>query len=179
MEKMMEDTVTNGGPPAPHLHDYKQAVRDEAAKVIKAFNKLIGMTQEIVGSGLDTNDLIRVFYETREQHEGLDESRKRFNAIIAELGSKTLPERFQAEGIKTVKLEDVGRVNVAYRKSASLVDKVAGMEWLRENHPDIITETVNAQTLAAFVSSEFIEKNMDPPEFVKYSTSPYTSITKG
>lgn len=175
----MNTDATVSDAPEYVVTQYKESMAKLAGNAIKAINQAIEITQQIQAAGLSTNDLVRVFSTSRFQHEVLDDSRKRFNEIVRMMGDKTIPERFAAEKIKTVKLEDVGRVSVSYRKSASMEDKAKGMGWLKENHPDIITETVNAQTLAAFLSSEFIEKNEDPPEFFKYSTSPFTSITKG
>lgn len=176
----MSDTDTMPAPD-PLIHNYEEAMRDKVTKALAAINGLIEATTTAINAGLDTNDLVRVFNTSRMKAEAVGDTLSRFNKIVGELSAKTIPERFAAEKIKTIKLEDVGRISVSYRKSASIIPekKMEAMDWFRTNDPDIITETINSSTLAAWVGSEYIEKNLDPPEFVKFSTSPYTSITKG
>lgn len=176
-----EDTLDNPSQLAASapVQQFKQNLTDKTSAAMKQINESIVLINSMLGSNPDTMDLVRVYAVSRDLYKAMDETRKRLEAVISKIGEEDIPKRFMNEKIKTTNLVDVGRVTVAYRASASMPDKIKGMDWLRENgHPDIIQETVNAGTLASFVKSEFIEKNMDPPDVFKFSTSPYTSITK-
>jgi hypothetical protein len=83
-------------------------------------------------------------------------------------------------GVKTITVEGVGRVSLSNRWSASMLDKTAGMEWLRETgNGSLIQETVNAQTLAAFAKDLNETKGMElPADIFKTGIMTYTSITK-
>lgn len=78
-------------------------------------------------------------------------------------------------------IEGVGTVTVAWKQSCSMLDKEAGLDWLRKNGQEgIIQETVNSSTLAAFSKSYMEQDGKDLPEDIfKVSMQPYTSIRKG
>ena len=64
---------------------------------------------------------------------------------------------FDSQQVKTIKIDDVGRVTVNQRWVASMKDKTQGMDWLRATgNEGIIIETVNSQTLAAFAKTQAI-----------------------
>lgn len=77
-------------------------------------------------------------------------------------------------------IEGVGRVSIANRYSASIIDKVGGYEWLRSSgNGSLITETVNSSTLAAFAKNYSEDEGKDlPAELFKVGVMQYTSITK-
>lgn len=63
-----------------------------------------------------------------------------------------LPNIMDGEGITSMGVEDVGRVNLQDDVSVKVLDKDGLKTWLVERElEDMITEVVNAQTLAAFV----------------------------
>lgn len=80
-----------------------------------------------------------------------------------------VPEVFSDNDITTLTLEGIGRCNilddiqvaiVGDDKNEKEVHKQAFYEWLRKNElEDIITQTVNAQTLAAFVRRQLQSKD--------------------
>lgn len=128
----------------------------------------------------DHVELIRHFDKARQAQERIKEARKVLEAIIDKMSSQDVPEAMRAAGVKTTTVEGVGRVTVSHRFGCTMVDKVAGMDWLRKNgHGDIIQETVNASTLAAFAKTVEADTGVDlPAELFKTSSHPYTSITK-
>lgn len=64
----------------------------------------------------------------------------------------TVPNLMDGDGITTIGVEGVGKVHLQDDVSVKTEDKPALMAWLTENDlEDMITEQVNAQTLAAFV----------------------------
>lgn len=77
-------------------------------------------------------------------------------------------------------IEGVGRATVSYRYSCTMLDRERGIDWLKTNgYPELVQETVNAQTLAAFSKSLLEDEGKElPDDIFKVGTTPYTSITK-
>lgn len=153
----------------------------QIADAMKRINGAIICLDRVLASDLDVNDTIRVFEKIRELHDALDETRKRLNEKVKKLSEDTIPKLFQAKRQSSVTLM-IGnmkkRITVSYRVSASMVDKAKGHAWLRKNkQADLITETVNAGTLGAWINADFLKKNKEPPDVFKVSVSPFTSIT--
>ena len=98
---------------------------------------------------------------------------------VNDLSYNLIPTMFDAQDVKTIKIDDVGRVTVNQRWVASMPDKQAGMDWLRTTGNDgLIIETVNAQTLAAFAKTQALAGSPLPDEVFEVGVAPYVSITK-
>ena len=125
-------------------------------------------------------ELIKHYNHLRLATAQIKEAREALNELEERLSREQIPEIFREQGIKTTTIEGVGRVTVSYRFGCSMLDKEAGLEWLRGNgHGGIIIETVNSSTLSAFAKSMLEESGAELPDTIfKVSTSPYTSITK-
>lgn len=125
------------------------------------------------------------FKQLKDGYDQLDAPRKELNALIENLSRATIPEMFEEQSTKTVTIEDVRvgkyRFTVAQKVSCSMIDKDAGMKWLRDNgHGGIIQETVPAPTLSAFAKDLVQNQGLDlPGDLFKISTMNYTSINKG
>lgn len=114
-------------------------------------------------------------------HKRLDEMRKRYYHEKDHLDKKVLPAALEAAGTDIVRVPELARsFSLQTKYSASFVDKDKGFEWLRgRGSEDLIQETVNAGTLAAFVKSLIIDEGVDPPEdIVKVSTYQTIGVTK-
>lgn len=124
-------------------------------------------------------DVLRFFATVRDEHDALDETRKKINAIIEGMSRKDIPDLMEDEGVTTMTV-DGQRYSVSQRYSASMVDKMRGMDWLRkEGHGDLITETVNSSSLASFAKAHAEERGVDlPADLFKVNTMKYTSVTK-
>jgi len=124
--------------------------------------------------------IIRHYDKLRQATERIKLAREALNEMEENLSRVQIPNVMDEHNIRTITIEDVGRVTVSYRFSCSILDKEAGLNWLEENgHGGIITETVHYMTLAAFAKSQLEEEGQDLPEDIfKTGTSPYTSITK-
>lgn len=128
-----------------------------------------------------TTDAARALFYLKQAHKDLDDARKQFYHLVDFLEKGVVPEMLENDGVDMVRIPDIGRSFSKQNKmSASFIDKDAGFEWLRgQGHGDIITETVNAQTLSAFVRNLILEEGIDPPEdIVKVSQYNTTSMTK-
>ena len=140
---------------------------DEAEKLIKA--------------STDLPEVLKTFKRLRDANERLEASRKKFNTFLDFFSRNIIPDMMQEQGVKTISLDDIGyRFTVSVKMNASMADKAAGMEWLRnEGHGDLIQETVNASSLSAFAKSYIEETGKDlPADLFKLSSLRYTSVTK-
>ncbi len=128
-------------------------------------------------------DACRAYKRLRDAYEELDTVRKKINEQIENLSRVTIPEMLAENEVTTITLEwgDLKyRFTKSTRMSCSMVDKDAGMQWLREQgHEDLIQETVNASTLAAFAKNQIEKEGIDlPTGLFKVSTMSFTSVTK-
>ena len=154
----------------------------ELGQVCGALSRLASQvkieTAEVVG----TNDHVQVITHynfLRIIAEQVKVARESLKEIEERLSREYVPDVMRSSGIKNVTIDGIGRVSLGTRWSASMPDKEAGMQWLRENgHGGLIIETVNSSSLAAF-AKELNEagRELPSPEF-KTSTMTYTSITK-
>lgn len=95
-----------------------------------------------------------------------------------------VPEVFSDNDITTLTLEGIGRCNIMDDIQVSITGdgkeekeahKQAFYEWLRQNElEDLITETVNAQTLAAFVRRQIQSKDGLPLPYDHIKVNPVT-----
>lgn len=82
------------------------------------------------------------------------------------LSIDVLPERMDEEGIQTLKIKDVGRLQASsdIRCTVPAKNKQAVQDWLEEHgHGSMISATVNASTLKAFVK-EMMKEGKEWPE---------------
>lgn len=127
------------------------------------------------------NDVAAYFFALREAYTKLDASRKKVYAQKDRIDKHLLPAKMEAIDVDLLRMPDLGRSFSKQTKySASFIDKAAGYEWLREIGSDaLITETVNAGTLASFVKNRMIEEGLDPPEdIVNFKSYHVIGVTK-
>jgi len=153
------------------------------AKVVTGFQAVATQIQKEtndVVSGGDHLEIIRHFNDLRLVNGQIKEARAALQEVEDLLSTRDIPEVMKRHNVKTTTVIGVGRVTVAYRFSCSMLDKAAGMEWLRENgHEGLIQPTVNSSSLGAFAKDMLQNQGKElPPEIFKTGTSPYTSITK-
>lgn len=144
---------------------------------------LLARATEETASVFRDGGLVRAatyFSELRDMVTDLAARVSELEKHVQLLSYELLPNMFDAQGVKTLKLNDVGQVTVNVRWSARMLDKQSGMNWLRETgNEGMIVETVNAQSLGAFAKAETLEGRPLPSEIFKVSTAPYVSVTKG
>lgn len=86
--------------------------------------------------------------------------------------------RFEAEGIASTKVPGVGNFIMMERMNASVVDERKGdyIERFKRHFPDLVQETINGNTLSAFVRDARKNDRELPPEIeecVKTSVTRY------
>lgn len=128
----------------------------------------------------DHIEIIKHFAALRIANDQIKEAREALEELEKRLSREYIPEVMRAHGIKTVTIEDVGRVSLSNRWSCSMIDKPLGLDYLRNSgNGSLIQETVNSNTLAAFAKNFNDEEGKElPGEIFKTSIMTVTSITK-
>lgn len=150
-----------------------------ALEELRVAQKLVEEDTVKVIASNDHIELVRHYARLRGINELIGVARKSLAIIEDRLSHTEIPDIFREHGLKTITLEDVGRVSIGHRWSCSMIDKAIGMNYLREQGDGgLIIETVNSSTLAAHAKN-LNEQGKDLPQD-KFTTSimPYTSITK-
>jgi hypothetical protein len=98
---------------------------------------------------------------------------------VDSLSYQALPTMFANAGVKSIKIDGVGRVTVNDHWSASILNREAGFVWLRKTgNEGLIIETVNAQTLGAFAKAELKAERPLPDDIFRVTARPFISIEK-
>ena len=98
--------------------------------------------------------------------KGLDKETSGLKKERDYLKQEVLPEKMDADDLQTVNVKGVGRISVRQemRCSTKAEYKQPFQQWLRSIGADaLITETVNASTMKAFIK-ERIQQGEDYPE---------------
>jgi hypothetical protein len=127
----------------------------------------------------DIPSLVKHFASLRTEYDALKNKVDKLKKEVDDLSYNLIPTMFESQHVKTIKIDDVGRVTVNQKWAASMPDKELGMGWLRgSGNGGIIIETVNAQTLAAFAKAEALAGKPLPESLFTVGIAPFTSITK-
>lgn len=119
-------------------------------------------------------DLLILFQDLRDSHESLDKACKLIYKTLDDLNKRKVPEAIDASGQDLARVPALKRsFYILNKRSATILDKPRGHEWLRENGgSELITATVNAQTLTGFLTQYALDHGKDPPEDV-FKVTPY------
>ena len=148
-------------------------------KLDQLVNRAHRDTLKLVEDG-DIPLIVKHFAALRTEYRALKDKLEKLESEVNDLSYNIIPTMFQNQGVKTLKLDDVGRVTVNQRWVASMKDKQTGMDWLKSTgNEGLVIETVNAQTLAAFAKTQAIAGDPLPDAVFEVGVAPYTSITKG
>lgn len=161
---------------------------DWLTKVARGLDAVATQIRTETHEVLSTNDHVAVIKHFDHMRKAMDQvkvAREALQEITDRLSKEQIPDLFRSLRERTgekppFKIEGVGSVSVSNKYSCTILDKEAGYTWLRKNgHEGLITETVNASTLAAF-AKELIEVDGKelPSELFKTGLNPYTSIRK-
>lgn len=149
---------------------------------VQKLDLLIERAARDTAEAVQQNDIptaVTWFHQFRETVRDLQSRMSILQAHVDGLSQEVLPTMFTNQSVKTIKVDDVGRVTINNRWSASMIDKQAGMDWLRATgNEGLIIETVNAQTLGAFGKDRATEGKPLPSDVFKVTATPYTSVTK-
>lgn len=133
---------------------------------------------------LPLEDALALYYQAEQAFNGIDEVRKSMLKSFQHLEYTALPEMIRDRKVKSINLEIDGfgkrRFTNNTRFGCTMLDKIRGHEWLRETGNEaLITETVNASSLASFAKQYVQEFGRDlPPDIFKVTNTTYLSVTK-
>jgi hypothetical protein len=157
-----------------------------AMRVLSAYvqERIRVITEGKITDTVSAARLMNALYEFKEGVQDLIKTpaEEAYNMVRMQV----LPNLMDDDGITTIGVEGVGRVNLQDDIQVKVVDQELLRDWLKdEGKEDIIKETVNAQTLAAFLrqritaAAEAREQPVLPPENV-VNIKPFTRavITK-
>ena len=117
-----------------------------------------------------------LFDGVRETLRDLDEILAPYDEIVRRLGEDIIPTLFQKERIdKTTNIQGLGRVTISDRWKAYVVPGKKDEAYAYV--PDLITKTLNFQTLSAYAKAEAIAGTPLPAEIFDVHTKPTISIT--
>lgn len=165
----------------PHV----EAVREQTRRLIKFTGVASGIVTDI-GSQIARmktkghEDVAASWAFLRDAQDAIDELKKQTTALVEAIGHQQLPERLDAAKVPNFTIEGVGRFTRTERYFASMIDKAAGLKWLRANGGgDLIQETVNAQSLSGFGRARLEESGKDlPAKVFKVTLIPGVSLTR-
>lgn len=154
--------------PDPFLEeDAAEEIIDRKEPFRKAYN----------GSSLV--DLVRAMNNVRTMKERLENQLKDINAHYDVLRIELIPSKMEEEGIESLVVEGIGRVNLTADMYVSVTDKDKFFDWLRANKlGDLIRPSIASSTLKAFIKGRIIKGTPVPEGMVKVTPFTRASITK-
>lgn len=159
--------------------DTKTAATYAGLKLDSLYDRATRDTSAVIARN-DIPSAVTYFAELQATVKQLAEKVSALQKHVEELSYQQLPTMFGNQNVKTIKVENVGRVSINDRWSASMLNKERGLGWLRgSGNEGLIIETVNAQTLGAFAKEEVKAGRSLPDDIFRVSATPYVSITKG
>jgi hypothetical protein len=159
--------------------DTQTAAQYASQKLDSLFERATRDTTEVIERN-DIPSAVAYFAELRDTVKALAEKVTALQKHVDGISHELLPTMFQNQQVQTIKVENVGRVSVNDRWSASMLNKERGLGWLRgSGNEGLIIETVSAQTLGAFAKDEVKAGRSLPDDIFRVSATPYVSITKG
>lgn len=160
-------------------------LQDVAARFEAVAAKVRADGETALKSG-DHVEVIKHFKALRDVNAIVKTSRAALQELEEAFSRHHIPEIFSAVRERTGQkppfvIEGIGRVNVSHKYSCTIIaPKPEGHQWLKDNgYGELVTETVNSSTLAAFAKDLLENKGEElPDDIFKTSLNPYTSITK-
>lgn len=175
-----------GGSPRK-LEPDKAAEVKQAMTVIGEFFKGKGQNPDLLDeqgnykANITTLELMREFKAAKDFKEACDLLSKEAGRLYDYLRLAAVPERFEEDGIQNMKVEGVGRVQLAGDLYAGIIkgNEEAAFEWLGDNgRGDVVKQTVNSSSLKAILK-KMIEKGEEiPAEMFKAEPFTRASIVK-
>jgi hypothetical protein len=156
--------------------------RTAAGYAADKLDSLLERAQRDTTEVVQTNDIPKTVAHFAALQDTVDDLAKKISALkkhVDALSYEILPTMFSNQDVKTIKLDNIGRVTVNVRWTASMLNKERGMEWLRTSgNEGLIIETVNAMTLASFAKTETLAGKPLPDHLFRVGTAQHMSITK-
>lgn len=124
---------------------------------------------------IELRDLVEEFTKYRDVVEAMGAVKTLLQKRYDRIREGLLPEAMEGEGVSMVTFDDLGKITLETDVRASIPAKMRedAYKWLEEQgYGDLITETVNAGTLRAFIKKLIKEGDKFPEEL--FSVRPFT-----
>ena len=118
-------------------------------------------------------DAAHLFQKLENVYNKIDKVRKSLFHLKDKMSKQVFPGVLDRHDQDLARIPELGRSYYILTKfSAKTHDAAALMQWLRDQGDgDIITETVNAQTLAGYLKTKMLDDGVEAPEDVASLTS--------
>jgi len=156
----------------------KQAQIDTYNNVIMLIGRCSEPLPLIDVSTLTIPELAELLVETKVELEHFGDIKTDMQKLYDYLSIEVIPDRMDDEGIDSVKVSGVGRLQTSsdIRCSVLAANKDKLKDWLNENGQGaIIQDSINSSTLKAFVKERMKENLPYPAELLQIS--PYSRAT--
>lgn len=122
-----------------------------------------------------------VFHRLRECL--CSEEKNRFKPIakmFEDYKTRVVPAMFEQSGVENVPLTEGYRVQIGNTVRATVIKDLRdnAYNWMRENYPDIVTETINSSTLSALARTMREDNKELPAELFTVADIPIASVVK-
>ncbi len=114
----------------------------------------------------------------RDVSKTIGASKAVFTKLYDHIRFNALPNKMEEEGLEGFTVTGIGRVSLTSDIAVTIPAKLKlqAYEWIvDEGHGDLITETINAQTLASFVKKQMRDGLTVPDKL--FSIRPFTRAT--
>lgn len=165
--------------PEPSALATKQIV--EACDNIAGYVSMLEDQTNASAVDLDPSWLAKHYADVRRAADEIGVISKRIGKLKELLATTIIPETFDARGVQTVTLSTGERVTTTAGVRASIVEgmKGAAFEWLKANGlEDLITETVNSNTLSSVMKDRLESGDIPPDDIFQTYIYRNTSLTK-
>jgi hypothetical protein len=175
-----------GGSPRK-LDAEKKAEVVDAMRVIGDFFRGEGLNPAILDENgnltgpIPTLDLLREFKAAKDFKEACDLLSKESGRLYDYLRLALVPERFEEDGISNMKVDGVGRVQLAGDLYAGVIKgkEDQAFEWLDDNgRGDLVKKTVNSSSIKAVLKKMLESGEEIPAELFKAEPFTRASIVK-
>jgi hypothetical protein len=163
----------------------KQPIDEATAVIVKWAELLADATAAIEAwvkkisndSSIPPQDIALGMFSIIGAHDAIESIKLRLYSAKNTIDKVILPERLDAAGLDMIRVPSIARsFSIRNNMSATMTDTEKALAWLREiGQGDLIRETVNAGTLAAFCRNLLLEQGIEPPEAI--ALRPYRSIS--
>lgn len=126
--------------------------------------------------------LVEAMHAVKKTKEELEANLKEANAEFDVLRFELIPTQMENDGVERVSYEGIGRVSLTadLRVTVLAQNKAGLMSWFRKNKlGDLVSETINASTLKAWVKKRMTDGKTVPSELLNVTPITRASITKG
>ena len=154
-------------------------MRDTRGYMLVLLDSLRAVERDMVGASL--SDMCVHHQQCKQGYDDLKKILTEIQKVVDKQSKVIVPEAMDDAGLDKIRVPEVATSFYPLVKySASMLDKAAGFQYLRDNNAEaLITETVNASSLSAYLRDRLVNEGVEPPEDVfKFGIYKITGMSK-